>query len=362
MPRECNAQNTERAGTAAGAARQEREGLGYSAHTLAEHTHADLIPAHRRTETGRPTERESMELSEEGVPPREEEYEEADVLSPLPDSALPTKQRERSDTRTNFAKLHSRGLAEDTPGFRQRLHQKYVGAVEFETKAQKVVGAVDAYLQAMRGFGDLTACIEEVLPDAMGNSSAGAAHDVIGLFNELSQKMDALSQTVRAMVVEPINSYLDGELAAAKAEYHKYLDAQKRVEKSRIEYMKMTTDTGTEFLATKEKSLGEDHFKLELQRFDSLGKLDEVQQRTSGSDAPFWQRYPTPLKKPPCLATYRTVIAKTLSLGPDQVHPVVRELPVGFLQSSRGDHGEVEPRRHGRAAAAGENHAAGAGA
>lgn len=164
-------------------------------------------------------------------------------------------------------------------------------AVEFETKAQKVVSAVDAYLQAMSGFGDLTACIEEVLPDAMGNSSAGAAHDVIGLFDDLSQKMDALSKTVRAMVVDPINTYLGGELAEAKTEYIKFLDSQKRVEKSRIEYMKMTTDTGTEFLATKEKALGEDQFKLELQRFDSLGKLDEVQQRTSGSDALFWQQY-----------------------------------------------------------------------
>jgi hypothetical protein len=186
---------------------------------------------------------------------------------------------------------HSRGLAEDTPRFRQRLHQKYADAVEFETKAQKVVGTVEAYLQAMSGFGDLTACIEEVLPDAMGNSSAGAAHDVIGLFGDLSQKMDALSKTVRAMVVDPINTYLDGEVAEAKTEYTKFLDSQRRVEKSRIEYMKMTTDTGTEFLATKEKALGEDQFKLELQRFDSLGKLDEVQQRTSGSDALFWQQY-----------------------------------------------------------------------
>lgn len=109
----------------------------------------------------------------------------------------------------------------------------------------------------MTGFGDLTACIEEVLPDAMGNSSAGAAHDVIKLFGDLTEKMDALSKTVGAMVVDPINGYLDGDLKDAKDHYSLFLDKQKAVDKSRIEYMKMTSDTGTEFLATKEKALGE---------------------------------------------------------------------------------------------------------
>ena len=37
-----------------------------------------------------------------------------------------------------------------------------------------------------------------------------------------------------------------------------FLEKQKAVDKSRIEYMKMTSDTGTEFLATKEKALGEE--------------------------------------------------------------------------------------------------------
>jgi uncharacterized membrane protein YgcG len=186
---------------------------------------------------------------------------------------------------------HSRGLAEDTPAFRQRLHRKHVDAVDFEAKARKVVVTVEAYLKAMSGFGDLTACIEEVLPDATGNSSSGAAHDVIKLFGDLTEKMEALSKTVHGMVVEPINSYLDGDVAVAKTTYAQFLESQKRVEKSRVEYMKMTSDTGTEFLATKEKALGEDQFKLELQRFDALGKLDEVQQRTSGVDALFWQQY-----------------------------------------------------------------------
>jgi hypothetical protein len=36
---------------------------------------------------------------------------------------------------------------------------------------------------------------------------------------------------------------------------------------------------------------GEDSFGLELQRFDAMGKLDEIQMRTSGSDALFWQQY-----------------------------------------------------------------------
>ena len=71
----------------------------------------------------------------------------------------------------------------------------------------------------MTGFGDLTQCIEEVLPDAMGNSSAGAAHDVIKLFGDLTEKMDALSKTVGAMVVDPINGYLDGDLKDAKDHY-----------------------------------------------------------------------------------------------------------------------------------------------
>ena len=53
----------------------------------------------------------------------------------------------------------------------------------------------------------------------------------------------------------------------------------------------MKADTGTEFLSTKEKALHEDSFKLELQRFDTQGKLDEVMERTEGSDAVFWQRY-----------------------------------------------------------------------
>ncbi len=39
--------------------------------------------------------------ADEGVPPPPEDGEEAgDVLSPLPDSMLPTKPRERKDTRT----------------------------------------------------------------------------------------------------------------------------------------------------------------------------------------------------------------------------------------------------------------------
>ena len=152
---------------------------------------------------------------------------------------------------------HSQGLAEDTPIFRQSLHRKHGDAVDFEAKARKVVASVEKYLEAMTGFGDLTACIEEVLPDAMGNSSAGAAHDVIKLFGDLTEKMDALSKTVGAMVVDPINGYLDGDLKDAKDHYSLFLDKQKAVDKSRIEYMKMTSDTGTEFLATKEKALGE---------------------------------------------------------------------------------------------------------
>jgi hypothetical protein len=66
----------------------------------------------------------------------------------------------------------------------------------------------------------------------------------------------ALSKTVGAMVVDPIKGYLDGDLQDAKDRYSKFLEKQKAVDKSRIEYMKMTTDTGTEFLATKEKALG----------------------------------------------------------------------------------------------------------
>ena len=75
--------------------------------------------------------------------------------------------------------------------------------------------------------------IKEVLPDAMGNTSAGAAHEVLGLLSKLTEMMDSLSSEVTARVIEPINGYLSGELAEAKHQYGGFLDFQKRVEKSR---------------------------------------------------------------------------------------------------------------------------------
>ena len=78
-----------------------------------------------------------------------------------------------------------------------------------------------------------------MLPDAMGNTSAGAAHEVLGLLSKLTEMMDSLSSEVTARVIEPINGYLSGELAEAKHQYGGFLDFQKRVEKSRVEYVKI---------------------------------------------------------------------------------------------------------------------------
>ena len=50
----------------------------------------------------------------------------------------------------------------------------------------------------------------------MGNTSAGAAHEVLGLLSKLTEMMDSLSSEVTARVIEPINGYLSGELAEAK--------------------------------------------------------------------------------------------------------------------------------------------------
>ena len=72
-----------------------------------------------------------------------------------------------------------------------------------------------------------------MLPDAMGNTSAGAAHEVLGLLSKLTEMMDSLSSEVTARVIEPINGYLSGELAEAKHQYGGFLDFQKRGGKGR---------------------------------------------------------------------------------------------------------------------------------
>ena len=63
-----------------------------------------------------------------------------------------------------------------------------------------------------------------MLPDAMGNTSAGAAHEVLGLLSKLTEMMDSLSSEVTARVIEPINGYLSGELAEAqRAQGHRQI-------------------------------------------------------------------------------------------------------------------------------------------
>eukprot|EP01047_Picozoa_sp_COSAG01_P133624 COSAG01_NODE_63649_length_279_cov_0.672222_1_plen_62_part_01 len=60
------------------------------------------------------------------------------------------------------------------------------------------------------------------------------------------------------MVVDPVNEYLRGEVADAKQRYETYLESERRVDKTRQEYLSMKSETGREFLSAKEQALNAD--------------------------------------------------------------------------------------------------------
>ena len=183
-------------------------------------------------------------------------------------------------------------MSDDTPAFRRKLRTEYENSVAFKVKAKKLVSAVEAFLASLGGVSSLADCVEEILPgDAIASPTSGGAHDAVGLLTPLSAMTESFCAQVRAMVVDPINSYVEDELQAAQQQYTSFLEEEKRVEKTRAEYLSMKSDTGREFLATKEKSYSEELFKLELVRFDTATKLEEVETRTDGTNALFWQRY-----------------------------------------------------------------------
>jgi hypothetical protein len=180
-----------------------------------------------------------------------------------PEKAPRRGAKQRNDTRTNFAKLHAQGLPKDTPAFRRQIREEYENAVAFEGNAQKLVDTVDSYLASLGGISSLTACFDDVLQQQHGTiadptDASGGRHEAAALLSSLTEMTEAFRSQVRAMVVDPVNEYLRGEVADAKQRYETYLESERRVDKTRQEYLSMKSETGREFLSAKEQALNAD--------------------------------------------------------------------------------------------------------
>eukprot|EP01052_Picozoa_sp_SAG31_P000141 SAG31_NODE_4_length_45662_cov_15.654622_25_plen_291_part_00 len=212
--------------------------------------------------------------------------------------------------------LHKDGLPRDTPTFRHDMKQKYLNACDFEAKANKVAGEVEAYIGSLSGFSALATTLETVLPATAPAEAArfapcptprahapwsaamrillsphrmsaaarrrghqphqlcctgfthscgslptvglrrGSAVDFVGLLRQITSMIESLGTQLECSVATPIREYVDTEVQRAKIRYEGFLTMEKKVEKQTHEYLSMKKEVGIEFLATAERALG----------------------------------------------------------------------------------------------------------